>query len=84
MSTKATPERHLPLRPKPRGIDLVVTNCPKPNAVFSCSPGAGLSNAPAWLARFRRLGRDYERLAPTFTGFHWLAFLSLMLNSLFR
>lgn len=35
-------------------------------------------------ARFRRLARDYERLAPTFAGFHWLAFLCLMLNSLFR
>ena len=38
----------------------------------------------AWAARFRRLARDYERLAPTFAGLHWLAFLSLMLNSLFR
>ncbi len=38
----------------------------------------------AWAARFRRLARDYERLAPTFAGFHWLAFLGLMLNSLFR
>jgi transposase len=38
----------------------------------------------AWAARFRRLARDYERLAPTFAGLHGLAFLSLMLNSLFR
>jgi transposase len=37
-----------------------------------------------WAARFRRLARDYERLAPTFAGLHWLAFVSLMLNSLFR
>jgi transposase len=38
----------------------------------------------AWAARFRRLARDYERLAPTFAGLHWLAFASLLLNSLFR
>jgi transposase len=37
-----------------------------------------------WAARFRRLARDYERLAPTFAGFHWLAFAGLMLNNLFK
>jgi transposase len=38
----------------------------------------------AWAARFRRLARDYERLAPSLAGLHWLAFACLMLNSLFR
>jgi transposase len=37
----------------------------------------------AWAARFRRLARDYERLAATLAGYHWLAFVLLMLNSLF-
>src|SRR3569833_3402530 len=37
----------------------------------------------AWSARFRRLARDYERLATTFAGYHWLAFVSLMLGTLF-
>jgi len=37
----------------------------------------------AWAARFRRLARDYERLASTLSGYHWLAFSLLMLNSLF-
>lgn len=37
----------------------------------------------AWAARFRRLARDYERLASTLAGYHWLAFASLMLHSLF-
>jgi len=37
-----------------------------------------------WAARFRRLARDYERLVTSLEGFHWLAFVSLMLNSLFR
>jgi transposase len=34
----------------------------------------------AWAARFRRLARDYERLADTLAGLHWLAFVCLMLN----
>ena len=38
----------------------------------------------AWMARFRRLARDYERLPQTFAGLHWLAFITLMLSSLFR
>ena len=37
----------------------------------------------AWAARFRRLARDYERLASTLAGYHWLAFVSLMLKTLF-
>ena len=36
----------------------------------------------AWAARFRRLARDYERLATSLAGLHWLAFASLMLHSL--
>lgn len=34
-------------------------------------------------ARFRRLARDYERLASTLSGYHWLAFALLMLQSWF-
>lgn len=36
-----------------------------------------------WAVRFKRLSRDYERLASTLTGTHWLAFAPLMLSSLF-
>ena len=36
-----------------------------------------------WAARFRRLARDYERLAETLAGYHWLAFALLMLKNLF-
>ena len=36
----------------------------------------------AWLARFRRLARDYERLTQTLAGWHWLAFLTLLLPRL--
>jgi transposase len=38
----------------------------------------------AWAARFRRLARDYERLPATLAAFHWLAFATLMLATLFR
>lgn len=37
----------------------------------------------AWAARFRRLARDYERLPETLAGYHWLAFATLMLATLF-
>ena len=33
-----------------------------------------------WLGRFRRLARDYERLAKVLAGWHWVAFLSLLLK----
>ena len=37
----------------------------------------------AWAARFRRLARDYERLADTLASYHWLALVTLWLHSLF-
>jgi transposase len=33
-----------------------------------------------WLGRFRRLTRDYERLAEVLAGWHWLAFLGLLIK----
>ncbi len=33
-----------------------------------------------WLARFRRLARDYERLTETLAGWHWVAFAGLLLR----
>jgi transposase len=32
-----------------------------------------------WAGRFRRLARDYERLSETLAGWHWLAFVVLLL-----
>ena len=37
----------------------------------------------AWLGRFRRLARDYERQFVTLEGYHWVAFIALMLGRLF-
>jgi len=34
----------------------------------------------AWLTRFRRLVRDYERLPETVAGLHFLAFAMLLLK----
>ncbi|CAM3457661.1 transposase [Deinococcus deserti] len=36
----------------------------------------------AWLSRFRRLGRDLERLSSTLIGFHFVAAAVLMLAKL--
>ena len=33
-----------------------------------------------WLGRFRRLTRDYERLAEVLAGWHWLAVLVLLIK----
>jgi transposase len=38
----------------------------------------------AWVARFRRLARDYERLSETLAALHYLAFAILMLAKLTR
>ncbi len=35
-----------------------------------------------WLDRFRRRARDYERLTETLAGWHWLAFLTILLPRL--
>jgi transposase len=35
-----------------------------------------------WLGRFRRLARDYERLADTLKNWHWLAFLGLLMTNI--
>lgn len=36
----------------------------------------------AWAARFRGLARDYDRLAETLAGFHYLAFACFMLHKI--
>ena len=35
-----------------------------------------------WIARCRRLARDYERLPQTFAGLHWIMFSGLLLARL--
>lgn len=38
----------------------------------------------AWLARFRRLARDYERLPETLRGLHLIAFVMIMASRFFQ
>lgn len=65
------------------GIQLQVVKLPEARRGFVLLPRRWVvERSFAWLSRFRRLGRDYERLASTFSGFHWLAFISLLLHSL--
>ena len=66
------------------GIKLEVVKHPKAKRGFVLLPRRwGVERSFAWAARFRRLARDYERLATTLAGYHWLAFALLMLKSVF-
>lgn len=68
-----------------RGIRLVVVKLQEAKHGFVLLPKRWVvERSFAWAARFRRLARDYERLASSLAGLHWLAFLTLSLNSLFR
>ena len=50
-------------------------NIPRPNEDLSCCLDAGSwqQRSIAWAVRFRLLTRDYERLADTLAGFHFVA-----------
>jgi transposase len=68
-----------------KGIDLVVVRLPGAKKGFVLLPRRWVvERSFAWLSRFRRLARDYERLPGTLAQLHWLAFSCLMLNSLSR
>ncbi len=66
------------------GIRLVVVKLEEAQRGFVLLPRRWVvERSFAWASRFRRLARDYERLPDTLAGLHWLAFLMLMLGSLF-
>jgi len=68
-----------------QGIRLVVVKLEEAKRGFVLLPKRWVvERSFAWASRFRRLARDYERLPSSLAGLHWLAFLTLMLNSLFR
>ena len=68
-----------------RGIRLEVVKLPEAKRGFVLLPKRWVvERSFGWAARFRRLARDYERLAATLEGLHWLAFVCLMLANLFR
>ncbi len=63
------------------GIRLEAVKLPKARRGFVLLPRRWVvERSFAWLARFRRLARDYERLPDTLKGLHFLAFSILMLK----
>ena len=61
------------------GIELEVVKLPTAKKGFVLLPRRWVvERSFAWLARFRRLARDYERLPGTLAGLHLLAFSMLM------
>jgi transposase len=63
------------------GIRLEVIKRPEAKHGFVLLPRRWVvERSFAWMARFRRLSRDYERLSQTLAGLHLLAFALLMLH----
>lgn len=63
-----------------QGIQLVVVKLPDAKKGFVLLPRRWVvERFFGWMARFRRLSRDYERLPDTLKGLHFLAFAILML-----
>ena len=68
-----------------QGIELKVVKLAQAKRGFVLLPRRWVvERSFAWLARFRRLSRDYERLPTTLAGLHWLAFSCLLLSNLFK
>jgi transposase len=64
------------------GIELLVVKLPEAKRGFVLLPRRWVvERSFAWMARFRRLGRDHERLASSLAGMHWVACVILMLRS---
>ena len=64
-----------------QGIHLEVVKLPGAKRGFVLLPRRWVvERSFAWLARFRRLARDYERLAETLAGLHFIAFALLMVH----
>ena len=63
------------------GIRLEVVKLPDAKRGFVLLPRRWVIERDfAWAARFRRLARDYERLAETLVGYHLIAFAGLLLQ----
>ncbi len=63
------------------GIQLEVVKLPETKKGFVLLPRRWVvERSFAWTGRFRRLARDYERLAETLVGLHLVAFAILMLR----
>lgn len=66
---------------KEQGMRLEVIKLPQAKRGFVLLPRRWVvERSFAWMTRFRRLARDYERLPETLAGLHLLAFAVLMLH----
>lgn len=66
------------------GIELAVIKHTQAKRSFVLLPRRWvIERSFAWATRFRRLARDYERLAQTLAGWHHVAFVCLMLAQLY-
>jgi transposase len=66
-----------------QGITLEVVKLPEAKCGFVLLPRRWVVERDfAWLSRFRRLARDYERLPEMLAGLHLVAFVILMLQRL--
>jgi transposase len=62
-----------------QGLRLEVVKLPEAKKGFVLLPRRWVvERSFGWMARFRRLARDYERLPETVKGLHFLAFALLM------
>ncbi len=65
------------------GVELIVVKRPEATKGFVLLPKRWVvERSFAWLSRFRRLGRDLERLPEMLLGFHTLAFCLLLSTKL--
>jgi transposase len=63
------------------GITLEVVSLPEAKRGFVLLPRRWVAERSfAWMARCRRLARDYERLPETLAGLHLVAFVILLLR----
>lgn len=66
---------------KSHGIRLEVVKLPEAKKGFVLLPKRWVvERSFGWMSRFRRLARDYERLAETLAGFHLIAFVMVMVR----
>jgi len=66
------------------GIELTIVKAPEAKRGFLLLPRRWVvERSFAWMARFRRLARDFERLPEVLAGLHWLAFAALLLRRWF-
>ena len=66
-----------------QGIELTVVKLPEAKKGFVLLPRRWVvERSFAWMGRFRRLARDFQRLAQHLAGYHWLSAVMLALHSL--